>query len=76
MSKPNATIIAAVPLIWKPFIAFIEGLLKSLGASALPQIEAWLEKLPLPPTVIAMIEALLAQYLGNAAPKLKFTVHP
>lgn len=56
---------APVPKIWQRLIAIIEALLKRWGPLAVPIVEAWVATLPLPPAVIAIIDQLLQQYLGQ-----------
>ena len=54
-----------VPPIWNRLLAIIERLLKLFGPLALPLIDSWVSTLPLPPVVIAAIDALLEKYLGH-----------
>ncbi len=50
---------------WQWLLTAVENILKQLGPLALPFVQAWVSRLPLPPAVIATVEALIAQILGQ-----------
>lgn len=54
-----------IPPGWVAFVQWIAKLLKQFGPLIVPYLETILEKLPLPPLVISIIEALLEQYVGK-----------
>jgi hypothetical protein len=49
---------------WDWLLAIAKTLLSELGVLALPLIDAWVSSLPLPPAVVALIEAEIAAVLG------------